>query len=140
MAAGLAALLGMAFAAYTAEYLTWHWSFLVLGPLAIVTLAFAWRLPYRAGHGSRAEIDWQGAVLLFARADRAAADAQPPPRGPEPNFQEGSPLPSADARPGDRAAGLFVWVERRVPRPLLLIGMLRSPRFATASWPTAWST
>jgi MFS family permease len=128
-ASGLAAMVGVTFSVYAAEHLTWHWAFYVMGPIAVVTLLLALRLPRGRTSGSRQQIDWQGAILLFAGLTVAMLSLNHFHEG-EASFQEGAYYHVTTHIIALAILAAFVWVELRVPQPLLLLGMLREPRFA----------
>jgi MFS transporter, DHA2 family, methylenomycin A resistance protein len=128
--AGVAALVGVSFSVYAVEYLTWHWTFYVMGPLAIVTLAMACWLPRGATSGNRQQIDWLGAVLLFAGLTVGMLSLSHFHEG-EQSFQEGANYHLTMHLLAALILAVFVWVELRVPQPLLLLPMLRDQRFAS---------
>ncbi len=130
MSSGAAALVGVAFSVYAAQQLSWHWAFYVMGPLALVALVLALRLPVGERASTRAQIDWQGAVLLFAGLTVAMLSLN--------HFHEGETTFAEGAHwhlPMHALAAVFLlafaWVETRVPRPLLLLSMLRDAHFAS---------
>jgi MFS family permease len=127
----VAALLGVSFSVYAAERLTWHWAFFIMGPIAAVTLLMGLRLPVGQTSGSRKQIDWLGAILLFAGLTAAMLSLNHFHEG-EQSFQEGAYYHVSMHLIAVVILGAFVWVELRVPQPLLLLGMLREPRFASA--------
>ena len=130
MSSGASSLLGVAFSAYAAENLSWHWAFFVPIPVALIALFFAWRLP--AGHstGSWSQIDWRGGILLFAALTVMMLSLNHFHEG-EQSFQEGAHY----HLPMHLLAAVlllgFAWVEARVPLPLLQLGMLRDGAFAS---------
>ena len=130
MSAGAAALAGVAFSVYAAQHLSWHWAFYVMGPIALVALVLALRLPVGERAGTSAEIDWQGGVLLFAGLTVAMLSMN--------HFHEGETTFAEGAHwhlPMHALAAVlllaFAWVETRVPRPLLQLSMLRDAQFAS---------
>jgi MFS family permease len=129
-ASGLAALVGVTFSVYAAEQLTWHWAFYVMGPIAALAFAMALRLPVGKTSGNRQQIDWLGAILLFAGLTVAMLSLNHFHEG-EASFQEGAYYHVSMHLVAAAILAVFVWVELRVPQPLLLLGMLREPRFAS---------
>jgi MFS family permease len=130
MSSGAASLLGVAFSAYAAENLTWHWAFFVPIPVAAVALLFAWRLPAGQRSGSPALIDWQGGILLFAGLTVLMLSLAHFHEGEE-SFQQGAHYHLPMHALALVLLAAFAWVESRVPQPLLQLGMLRDLRFAS---------
>ena len=128
MSSGLSSLLGVAFTSYAAQYLSWHWAFFLSVPLALGALAYAWRLPEKARLGPRPRIDWQGGVLLFAGLTVALLSLNHLHEG-EQSFRQGAHYHLPMHTLAAVLLGAFVWVELRVPQPLLQLGMLRDARF-----------
>jgi MFS family permease len=130
MSAGAASLLGVVFSVYAVEQLSWHWAFFIPVPLWLLSLGLAWRLPAGASLGSRAKLDWQGGLLLFAMLTVALLSLNHLHEGEE-NFTEGAHyhLPMHFLALALLAA--FAWVETRVPQPLLNLKMLRDAHFAS---------
>jgi MFS family permease len=128
-ASGLAAMVGVAFSVYAVEHLTWHWGFYVMGPIAALAFGLSLRLPRGKTSGSRQQIDWLGAILLFAGLTVAMLSLNHFHEG-EASFQEGAYYHVSTHLIALAILAAFVWVELRVPQPLLLLGMLREPRFA----------
>jgi predicted MFS family arabinose efflux permease len=128
--AGLAGLVGVMFSVYAAEHLTWHWAFYVMGPVAVLTFLMALRLPRGKTSGSRQQIDWLGAILLFAGLTVGMLSLNHFHEG-EQSFQEGAYYHVSMHAVAAAILAVFVFVELRVPQPLLLLGMLRDTRFAS---------
>src|SRR5688572_18310044 len=126
----VAALVGVSFSVYAAESLTWHWAFFIMGPIAAVAFGMGLRLPLGKTSGSRQQIDWLGAILLFAGLTVAMLSLNHFHEG-EQSFQEGAYYHVSMHLVAAVILLAFVWVELRVPQPLLLLGMLREPRFAS---------
>ncbi|MGE3273017.1 MAG: MFS transporter, partial [Chloroflexota bacterium] len=129
-AAGAAALLGVSFSVFAVERLTWHWTFYIMGPITLVTLLMALRLPVGATSGRHQQIDWLGAILLFTGLTVAMLSLNHFHEG-EQNFQEGAYYHLTTHSIAAVILAVFVWVELRVPQPLLLLPMLREARFAS---------
>lgn len=128
--AGVAALLGVAFSVYAVEHLSWHWTFYVMGPMAIVAFAMAFWLQCGATVGNRQQIDWLGAILLFAGLTVGMLSLSHFHEG-EQSFQEGANYHLTMHLLAAIILSVFVWVELRVQQPLLLLPMLRDQRFAS---------
>ncbi|MFN8634837.1 MAG: MFS transporter [Chloroflexota bacterium] len=129
-ASGLAALAGVSFSVYAAEHLTWHWAFFIMGPIGALAFLMALRLPAGKTSGSRQQIDWIGAILLFAGLTVAMLSLNHFHEG-EQSFREGAYYHVTTHLIAAAILAVFVWVEMRVPQPLLLLGMLKEPRFAS---------
>ncbi len=129
-AAGAAALIGVAFSVYAVSHLSWRWAFYIIGPITAVTLILALRLPVGKTSGNRQQIDWLGAILLFAGLTVAMLSLNHFHEG-EQSFQEGAYYHVSMHGVAAVILAVFVLVELRVPQPLLLLGMLRYARFAS---------
>ncbi len=129
-AAGVAALVGVMFSVYAVEHLTWHWAFYVMGPIALLAFLMALRLPPGKTSGSRQNIDWLGAILLFSGLTVAMLSLNHFHEG-EQSFQEGAYYHVSMHLVAGVILAAFVWVELRAKQPLLLLGMLREPKFAS---------
>lgn len=127
---GVAALVGVAFSVFAVEHLSWHWTFYIMGPITLLTLALTVRLPRGVTSGNRQKIDWLGAILLFLGLTVAMLSLSHFHEG-ESSFQEGANYHLTTHVLALLILGLFVWVEQRVPQPLLLLSMLRDTRFAS---------
>ncbi len=130
MSSGASSLLGVAFSAYAAENLSWHWAFFVPIPVALVALFFAWRLPARFTTGGWSQVDWRGGLLLFAGLTVLMLSLNHFHEG-EQSFQEGAHYHLPMHLLAAALLLAFAWVEQRVPHPLLQLGMLRDGRFAS---------
>jgi MFS transporter, DHA2 family, methylenomycin A resistance protein len=130
MSSGLAALLGVMFSVYAAQYLSWHWAFFIPTPVAIAALIFSWRLPHGAASGSRTQIDWKGGLLLFAGLTILMLSLNHFHDG-EQSFQEGAYYHLPMHILAGVLLAIFAWVETRVPQPLLDFRMLRDPHFGS---------
>ena len=129
MSSSAAALVGVAFSVYAAQHLSWHWAFYVTAPIAVVAFLLALRLPVGPSAGSRASIDWQGAILLFAGLTVAMLSLNHFHDG-ETTFTEGAHWHLPMHATAAMLLLAFAWVETRVPQPLLSLSMLRDARFA----------
>ena len=129
-AAGVAALLGVSFSVFAVQYLSWHWTFYIMGPLGVLTFGMAMRLPRTATTGSPQQIDWIGAILLFSGLTVGMLSLSHFHDG-EQSFQEGANYHLTMHIIAGLILALFVWVELRVKQPLLLLQMLRDTRFAS---------
>lgn len=130
MSSALAALIGVWFSVLAVQYLTWHWAFFVMGPIAALAFVMGIRLPAGQTSGSRQQVDWLGAILLFAGLTVAMLSLNHFHEG-EQSFREGAYYHVSMHLVAALILAAFVWVELRVPQPLLLLGMLREPRFAS---------
>lgn len=129
-AAGVAALVGVSFSVMAVEYLSWHWTFYVMGPIGLLTFGMAMWLPRGVTTGSRQQIDWLGAILLFSGLTVGMLSLSHFHEG-EQSFQEGANYHLTMHLIAGVILTVFVWVELRVKQPLLLLPMLRDPRFAS---------
>lgn len=130
MSSALAALIGVSFSVYAVQQLTWHWAFFIMGPVAALAFVMGIRLPPGQTSGTRRNIDWLGAILLFAGLTAAMLSLNHFHEG-EQSFQEGAYYHVSMHLLAAVILGAFVLVELRVPQPLLLLGMLRETRFAS---------
>jgi MFS family permease len=130
MSASLAALVGVSFSVFAVNHLTWHWAFFIMGPIGLLAFLMALKLPRGKTSGSRQQIDWLGAILLFAGLTVAMLSLNHFHEG-EQSFQEGAYYHVTTHLIAAAILAVFVWVEMRVPQPLLLLGMLREARFAS---------
>ena len=130
MASGVAAMVGVAFSVYAAEQLSWHWAFYIMGPIALVAFILALKLPPGQTHGSRQQVDWLGALLLFAGLTVAMLSLNHFHEG-EQNFREGAYYHVTTHALALAILAVFAWVESRAAQPLLLLSMLRDARFAS---------
>ena len=133
MSSALAALIGVAFSVYAVQHLTWHWAFYIMGPIAALAFVLGIRLPRGQTSGSRQQIDWLGAILLFAGLTVAMLSLNHFHEG-EQSFREGAYYHVSMHLVAALILATFVWVELRVPQPLLLLGMLRELRFASGTF------
>ena len=130
MSSGAASLLGVAFSTYAVQSLSWHWAFFMPLPVWAAALVRAWRLPAGAAVGSRAQIDWQGGLLLFAGLTVLMLSLNHFHEGEE-SFTEGAHYHLPMHALAAVLLAAFAWVETRVPQPLLQLGLLREGRFAS---------
>jgi MFS family permease len=128
--AAVAGMVGVSFSVYAVQHLTWHWAFFIMGPIAALALAMALRLPPGKTSGSRQNIDWLGAILLFAGLTVAMLSLNHFHEG-EASFREGANYHVSMHLLAAAILAVFVWVETRAKQPLLLLAMLREPRFAS---------
>jgi MFS transporter, DHA2 family, methylenomycin A resistance protein len=126
----VAALAGVTFSVYAVEQLTWHWAFYIMGPIALAAFVMGLRLPRGQTSGSRQQIDWLGAILLFAGLTVGMLSLNHFHEG-EQSFREGAYYHVSLHIVAGLILAVFVYVELRVPQPLLLLPMLREPRFAS---------
>ena len=129
-AAGVAALVGVSFSVFAVEHLSWHWTFYIMGPIGVLAFGMAMWLPRGKTSGSRQQIDWLGAILLFAGLTVGMLSLSHFHEG-EQSFQEGANYHLTMHLIAGLILAVFVWVELRVKQPLLLLPMLRDPRFAS---------
>jgi MFS family permease len=130
MSSGVASMVGVSFSVFAVEHLTWHWAFYIIGPLAIVALVRALRLPPGHTTGNRQQLDWLGGILLVAGLTVAMLSLNHFHEG-EASFREGAYYHVSTHILAAAILAVFVWVESRAAQPLLLIGMLRNQRFAS---------
>src|SRR5688500_7015697 len=125
MSSALAALIGVAFSVFAVQQLTWHWAFFIMGPIAAIAFVMGIRLPRGQTSGTRQNIDWIGAILLFAGLTVAMLSLNHFHEG-EQSFREGAYYHVSMHLVATLILAAFVWVELRVPQPRLLLGMLRA--------------
>jgi len=126
---GITAAVGPVIGGWLIDHYSWAWAFLVNAPLAALTAAMAvLRVPEsRDPHGT-GRLDWPGAVLVTGGLSGVVFAFI---EGPNRHWD--SPAVIAALVLGVIALGLFVWVERRAPQPMLPLQFFRNPVFAGAN-------
>lgn len=131
---------GPLYGAFLVRYLDWRWQFYINIPASLLAAASAyWALRGLRQPRKRIPLDVAGALLLTAAlvalnvalsltGGRAATGPSFDFDAPPPNTRYVLPLLAAAAL----LLALFAVLERRVPRPLIELGMLRRPNFALA--------
>lgn len=131
MASSLGAMVGTALAPLVLAYLHWRWAFLIGAPGGVAALAMALRLPLPRPSVTRVPLDVSGALLLVGALGALALSLQHLHDGPE-TFEAGAPYHVTLHAITLALLAAFVWVERRVPAPLVLLDQLRHRLFSAA--------
>ncbi|VWX63376.1 Drug resistance transporter, EmrB/QacA subfamily [Burkholderiales bacterium 8X] len=127
---GITAAIGPVVGGFLVDRYSWTWAFLVNVPMAIAVLAIAWRhVPEsRGGEGARGGLDVAGALLAtLALGGVVYAFIEAPTQG------WSAPAVWIAMATGLAAAVAFVWVELRVAKPMLPLGLFRIGNFAGAN-------
>jgi EmrB/QacA subfamily drug resistance transporter len=123
---GLSSLVGPGLGGFITDTFTWHWIFYINIPIGLVSLAILWRLlpAIRRPEAAR-NIDYVGA-LVFALAIAPFLIGLT-------NKQSGQwtdPAVGGLILIGLVFAAIFVWVESRVPEPIVPLGLFRIRTFS----------
>jgi EmrB/QacA subfamily drug resistance transporter len=123
---GFSSLLGPGIGGFITDTFTWHWIFFVNLPLGLIALVILWRLlpPIRRPEAAK-HIDFVGAVV-FALAIAPFLVGLT-------NKQSGEwtdPAVGGLMLAGLAFGALFLWIESRVPDPIVPLALFRSRSFS----------
>jgi EmrB/QacA subfamily drug resistance transporter len=123
---GLASVIGPFLGGFLTDQLSWHWVFYVNLPLGLLALGFVWTKMPKLASGLKARIDWLGTILLMLAVvplmlgltlDKAINPWL-------------SPLILGLFGTAAIGTALFLFVESRVPSPILALDLFRNRTFA----------
>ena len=122
---GLSSLLGPGIGGFITDTFTWHWIFFVNVPLGLVSLVIMWRLlPQIRRPEAATHIDWLGAgVFALAIAPFLVGLTN------KQTGQWADPAVGGLMLVGLLFGALFIWVESRVPEPIVPLGLFRVRAF-----------
>ncbi len=121
---GLSSLVGPGIGGFITDQFSWHWIFYVNVPLGLVSLVLMWRLLPAVRRGVVGHIDYLGAAV-FALAIAPFLIGLT-------NKQTGEwsdPAVGGLILLGLAFAVVFIWVESRVPEPIVPLGLFRNRAF-----------
>lgn len=124
----ITAALGPVLGGWLVDALSWRAIFFINVPLALVTLGATLAGVPESRDPSQGAIDWKGgllAVLGLASIAFGLTSAA--------SLGWGSAAVDAALVAGVLALGCFLWVETRVPAPMMPLGLFRSPAFSAAN-------
>ncbi len=110
------------------EFLSWRWIFWVNPPIVLAVAAITWTFWRDPPHLSERGFDWKGLVLLVPGL---AALVFAIMEGPDRGWVQPEVLAALIA--GLAALTLFVWIERRIPTPMIAVTLFTNPGFAAAN-------
>ena len=129
----LAPIFGPIIGGLIVDSVTWQWIFVVNIPIAVVAIAVAARvLQADAGRADAGALDWIGVLLLCPGLAGIVFGLSET----ETHGGIGHPVAFVPLLAGFALVGLFVWHSLRVPRPLIDLGLFRSPGFRAAAMVT----
>ena len=124
---GLSSLLGPGIGGLITDNFGWHWIFFVNVPLALISLVVLWRLlpPIRRPDAAR-HIDYLGAALFTAAIAPFLIGLT---NKQSPGAQWTDPAVGGLMLLGLAIGVVFVWIESRVPEPIVRLDLFRIPSF-----------
>ena len=124
---GLSSLLGPGIGGLITDNFGWHWIFFVNVPLALISLVVLWRLlpPIRRPDAAR-HIDYLGAAVFTAAIAPFLIGLT---NKGSPGAQWTDPAVGGLMLLGLAIGVLFVWIESRVPEPIVRLDLFRIPSF-----------
>lgn len=123
---GLASVIGPFLGGFLTDQLSWHWVFYVNLPLGLLALAFVWAKMPKLASGLRARIDWLGTILLLV----AVLPLMLGLTLDKTTHPWSSPLILGLFGTAVVGTALFLFVEARVPSPILALDLFRNRTFA----------
>jgi EmrB/QacA subfamily drug resistance transporter len=129
---GVAFVIGPLVGGWLVTNTSWRWVFVINAPIAVLTVALvAYAVPAREPTGVRPEVDFVGGLLcVLGLGGPVFALIEQPRHG------WGSPAILAPLVGGLVLLGVFIWWERRVPRPMLPLGLFHRRNFSFANLET----
>jgi EmrB/QacA subfamily drug resistance transporter len=126
---GLSSLIGPAIGGLITDLISWHWIFFVNVPLGLISLAILWRLlpAIRRPEAAR-NIDYVGAAVFTL----AIAPFLVGLTNKSPTRDWTDPLVGGLILVGLVFGALFVWIESRVPEPIVPLGLFRIRAFTVS--------
>ncbi len=121
--------IGPVIGGWLVQYASWRWVFFLNVPLAVIVLVVLfWRVPESRDEAMNRKLDWVGTILtviglgglVFGLIEAGS-------------FGLGSPLVLVALALGIAALVAFVFVEARVPNPLVPLQLFRSHTFSGAN-------
>jgi len=124
---GLSSLLGPGIGGLITDNFGWHWIFFVNVPLALISLVVLWRLlpPIRRPDAAR-HIDYLGAAVFTAAIAPFLIGLT---NKQSPGAQWTDPAVGGLMLLGLAIGVVFVWIESRVPEPIVRLDLFRIPSF-----------
>jgi EmrB/QacA subfamily drug resistance transporter len=124
---GLSSLLGPGIGGFITDNFTWHWIFFVNVPLALISLVILWRLlpPIRRPDAAR-NIDFLGAAVFTAAIAPFLIGLT---NKQSPGAQWTDPAVGGLMLLGIVIGVVFLWIESRVPEPIVRLDLFRIPAF-----------
>jgi EmrB/QacA subfamily drug resistance transporter len=126
---GLSSLIGPAIGGLITDLISWHWIFFVNVPLGLISLAILWRLlpAIRRPEAAR-NIDYLGAAAFTL----AIAPFLVGLTNKAPGVDWTDPSVGGLILVGLAFGALFVWIESRVPEPIVPLGLFRVRAFTVS--------
>src|SRR6266516_71719 len=124
---GLSSLLGPGIGGLITDNFGWHWIFFVNVPLALISLVVLWRLlpPIRRPDAAR-HIDYLGAAVFTAAIAPFLIGLT---NKQSPGAQWTDPAVGGLMLLGIVIGVVFLWIEARVPEPIVRLDLFRIPAF-----------
>lgn len=123
---GLATMAGPLAGAFVTEHLSWRWTFLAAGPLALVAWAGLTRTPMGQSHGERRPLDWLGALLLAAVVVCALLATR--------SRAVGATTAAVLAAAAAALLPVWLWCQHRAADPIVPLSLFTRPGFAANAW------
>lgn len=123
---GLASVIGPFLGGFLTDQLSWHWVFYVNLPLGLLALIFVWAKTPKLASGLKARIDWLGTILLML----AVVPLMLGLTMDKTIYPWSSPLIVGLFAVALVATALFLFVETRVPSPIIALDLFRNRTFA----------
>jgi len=124
---GLSSLIGPAIGGLITDNFTWHWIFFVNVPIAAISLVILWRLLPAIRHPDAARhIDYLGAAVFTAAITPFLIGLT---NKQTPGAQWTDPAVGGLIALGLVIAVIFIWIESRVPEPIVRLDLFRNSSF-----------